>query len=548
MRTLGKATRDVNQTATVAELVRARADDDNVGLLYRDRTWTWREVVAEAAERAAWLADVLDPARPPHVGVLLPNVPEYAFQILGAALAGSCVVGLNATRRGAELARDIDHTACQLVIADPAYGDHVETSVDVAQAPWAGYVGAALPADDPVPTTLLCLLLTSGSTSAPKAARCSQRRMAAVGAAGFGFGQDDTLYCPMPLSHGNALSAALFPALASGARLLLRDRFSASEWLDDVRSHGVTFTNTVGRALGYVLATAPTEHDRDHRLKVVLAPEASPRDMATFKQRFGAAVLSGYGSSEGGIALMPSRKPGSLGTSPRGADIAVVDPSGAECERAVFDSAGRLCNAERAIGELVRRDDRGSFEGYWNNAEADAERLRGGFFWSGDLAYRDDDDVFFFAGRSGDWLRVDSENFSAAPVERILERYPHAAAVAVVGVPDPVAGDQVMAVVETVAGAAFDPDEFREFLSAQQDLGTKWAPRFVRVAAELPVLGNGKLNKRPLKADAWLADDPVWWRPPGATSYALMTTVDRDALRAQFADHDRMGAHPSASH
>ena len=535
-------------TATVADLVRARADDDNVGLLYGDRSWTWREVVAESATRAAWLRCALDPARPPHVGVLLPNVPEYVFTVFGAALAGACVVGLNTTRRGAELVRDIDHTACQFVVADSTYAALVDSPVRVEDEPWGPHRGAAPPADGPSPDTLLCLLLTSGSTSAPKAARCSQRRMAGVANAGFGFGPSDTLYCPMPLSHGNALSAALFPALAGGARLLLRDRFSATSWLDDVRRHDVTFTNTVGRALGYVLATAPTANDREHRLKVILAPEASPRDMAAFKERFGVHVLSGYGSSEGGIALMPARKAGSLGTAPPGADIAVVDASGAECERAQFDSAGRLSNAERAIGELVRRDRGGSFEGYWNNVEADAERRRDGFFWSGDLAYRDDDDVFWFAGRVGDWLRVDSENFSAAPVERIVGRYEPAAAVAVVGVPDPLAGDQVMAVLEMQPGADFDPGGFAEFLSAQTDLGTKWSPRFVRITAAIPVLGNGKVNKKPLRADAWLCADVVWWKPPGAQQYTPMTDDDRAGLRSQFADHDRMGAFPSADH
>ena len=87
----------------------------------------------------------------------------------------------------------------------------------------------------------------------------------------------------------------------------------------------MTFTSTVGRALGYILATPPTEHDRDHRLKVVLAPEASPRDTAEFRERFGVTVVSGYGSSEGGIALLPAGKPGSLGLAPAGADIAVVN-------------------------------------------------------------------------------------------------------------------------------------------------------------------------------------------------------------------------------
>ncbi len=196
----------------------------------------------------------------------MPNLPEYAFQMFGAALAGACIVGINATRRGAELARDIEHTSCQFVVADATYAELVDGPVRVEEQPWAGHAGAALPEVDPPPSTLMCLLLTSGSTSAPKAAMRSQGRLA--GGAGIGFGAKDTLYCPMPLSHGNALSAALFPALARGSRLLLRDRFSATSWLDDVRTHGVTFTNTVGRALGYVLATPPSPHDRDHRLKV----------------------------------------------------------------------------------------------------------------------------------------------------------------------------------------------------------------------------------------------------------------------------------------
>ena len=170
--------------------------------------------------------------------------------------------------------------------------------------------------------------------------------------------------------------ALAFPALAAGCTLVLRDRFSATAWLDDVRTHGVTFTSTVGRALGYILATPPTPGDRDHNLRVVLAPEASPRDSDAFRERFGARVISGYGSSEGGIALMPAAKRGSLGTAPPGADIAVVTEDGRECETARFDENGRLINTEQATGELVRRDAAGSFEGYWDNPEADADRLR----------------------------------------------------------------------------------------------------------------------------------------------------------------------------
>ena len=328
-------------SSTVAAMVRARADDDNVGLLFGEQSWTWREVVAEAAVRAAWQRATLDPSRPPHVGVLLPTVPEYVFQILGAALAGACIVGVNSTRRGAELARDIEHTACQFVISDAAYGDLVDDSVRVEDAPWSEFSGAPLPDTDPPPSTLLFLLLTSGSTSAPKAAKCSQARLAAV-AAELGFGPKAVLYCPLTLAHGNALNSTLFPALANGCRLVLRDRFSATSWLDDVRPARGDLHHH--RRPGTRLHPGDPTHPARPRpsLRAVLAPEASPRDTAEFRERFGVAVLSGYGSSEGGIALTPApAKPGSLGNAPAGADIAVVNESGVECETAQFDSDGK---------------------------------------------------------------------------------------------------------------------------------------------------------------------------------------------------------------
>jgi fatty-acyl-CoA synthase len=180
------------------------------------------------------------------------------------------------------------------------------------------------------------------------------------------------------------------------------------------------------------------------------------------------------------------------------------------------------------------------FEGYYNNDEATSERSRNGWYWSGDLGYRDSDGVFYFAGRSADWIRVDGENFAAAPIERIIERHPYVAAVAVYGVPDPVTGDQVMAALELRPGRAFDPDAFATFLAAQPDLGTKWAPRFVRVVGALPVTGADKVAKLPLRATAWLpADGEVWWQPERGRPYQRMDDDGRQALAREFAAHGR---------
>ena len=131
------------------------------------------------------------------------------------------------------------------------------------------------------------------------------------------------------------------------------------------------------------------------------------------------------------------------------------------------------------------------FEGYYKNPDGDAERVRDDWYWSGDLGYHDEAGYFYFAGRGGDWLRVDSENFAAAPIERVVERHPDVAAAAVYAVPDPRSGDQVMATLELRPGAAFDPGGFAAFLESQPDLGTKWPPRFVRVLADASPHGRG---------------------------------------------------------
>lgn len=548
---------------TVAALLWARAEDDSPGLLFENETWTWREVVTHSARRAVQILELRRPG-PLHVGVLLDNVPEYLLWLGGAALCGATVVGINPTRRGDELARDVRFTDCQLVVTDDdgvslLNGLDLGVTVDrilrvdsgrrsgggperypEALAPDAGAFPAVSPAD------LLLLLFTSGTTGSPKAVRCSQGRLAAIAqraAAGYGYERDDICYCPMPLFHGNAIMALWAPALAAGATVALTRRFSASGFLADVRRYRATRFTYVGKALAYVLATAEHPDDSDNTLRLGFGTEASAPDRAAFERRFGCRLVEGYGSSEGGVAITvtPGTPPGSLGVAPPREDVVVCDPeTTVECPRARFDAAGRLLNADEAIGEIVNRTDARRFEGYYSNAEGDTERVHDGWYWTGDLGYRDEEGFFYFAGRKDDWLRVDSENFAAAPVERIMERHPDIAAAAVYAVPDPRSGDQVMAAVELSANTSFDADRFATFLAAQPDLGTKWAPRFIRVTPSLPVTATGKVTKQSLRREAWSCTDPVFWSPGrGPVRYRALTDADRKELREQFAGHGR---------
>ena len=538
---------------TVAELLRARAEDDHPGLLFGDGSWSWREVVAESAGRAAHAAELRRPG-PFHVGVLLENGPEYLFWLGGAALSGATVVGINPTRRGAELARDIRHTDCQLIVTDAAGRETLaglDTGVDDDRVllvddsrgnSWRN--STAISSELPDPSSLIVLLFTSGSTGAPKAVKCSQGRLAAIGQRAselYGFRRDDVCYCSMPLFHGNAVMAVWAPALAVGATFATRPKFSASKFLEDVRRFRATYFNYVGKSLAYILATPEQPDDADNPLERGFGTEASDRDIAEFQRRFGCRVVEGYGSSEGGaiITRVPDMPSGSLGR-PSNDQIVVVDPeSGQECPPARFDEHGRLLNAE-AIGEIVNKAGAAGFEGYYNNPEADEARTRNGWYWSGDLGYRDEKGFFYFAGRSSDWLRVDSENFAAAPVERILFRHPDVVMAAVYAVPDPHGGDQVMAALELHERARFDPAAFAEFLAAQPDLGTKWAPRFVRITAEMPLTGTNKVLKGPMQHEGWDTAEDVWWRAQrGDDAYTRLTDDDRRQLAKELEAHGR---------
>lgn len=548
---------------TFDDIIRARQDDDHGRLITHDGESTWREVVAQSARRSQLVQELVVAGRPRHVGVLLDNTPEYLFWINGAAMVGAAIVGLNSTRRGAELAQDVRHTDCQAIVTDRAHL-HLLEDADLGDAAdriilvdGDDHRERLARTDDTLPPAsvpgdrIALLLFTSGSTGAPKAVIASQARMATtctIAAGMFDLTPDDISYQAMPMFHGNALMANIVAAMVAGSSVSMRRRFSASNFLSDVRGFGATYFNYVGRSLAYILATEPTEVDADNNLRLGFGTEASRRDRLDFEERFGCRLVESYGSSEGMVVISPTEDTpdGALGVPALpGVEVAVIDTdTGEECPPATFDEHGRLLNAHEAIGEIVGRGVADRFEGYYANPEAAAQRLRDGDYHTGDLAYRDVDGTFYFAGRDSDLLRVDSENFAAAPVERLLLRHDPVVMAGIYAVPDPATGDQVMAALELHDGAEFDPDDFATFLAAQPDLGTKWAPRFIRVVEPMPLTATNKIDKAPLRRVGWDVDDPVWYRPGRELNYRPLSDRDRATLREDFTDHDRLDVLP----
>ncbi|MBC9733273.1 fatty-acid--CoA ligase FadD1 [Nocardioides marmotae] len=518
----------------VQQLVRERAEDDGVAIRYGDRSWTWREHVAEASAEASALLGLVDAERPVHVAVLLGNTPDMLRSMAAAALGGYVLCGINNTRRGDGLVADVRRSDAQVLLTDADHRSLVEgldlagvRVVEVGSPEYDGLVAAAgplVPHREVEAMDTFMMIFTSGTSGEPKAVQVAHLMVLFSGmnlVDRFSLTADDVCYLSMPLFHSNAVVAGWAPAVGAGATMVPA-RFSASRFLDDVRRHGVTYMNYVGKPLAYVLATPEQPDDAENTLRVAFGNEASDRDIEEFGRRFGCDVMDGFGSTE--LAIIILREPGTpTGSIGKGMpDVGIYDPETVtECEPARFDEHGALVNADRAVGELVNTQGAGYFQGYYNDATANEERMRHGMYWSGDLAYRDADGWIYLAGRTADWMRVDGENLAAAPIERILLRLPQLNRVAVYAVPDGNVGDQVMAAIVLQDDATLSPAELEAFLAEQADLSPKAWPRYVRIAPDLPATATNKVVKRELIAQGPTpGNGELWVREERGRSYA----------------------------
>jgi fatty-acyl-CoA synthase len=547
----------------IGDVLREHAADPRPFLLFEDARLSWAETHREACRYANLLLQLRDPSRPFHVGLLLENRPEFVLAELGAALAGAAVVGLNPTRRGAHLARDVAYSDCQILLTEgkfagllaealrDAAGLRVLVATRFDETPaasgWPRLEDALRDIGDGDPRVavrdddLFLLVFTSGTTDAPRAVRRSHGclLLMAQGAVALvtGCTPDDVVYCAMPLFHANAQILALGVALTGGASLVLARRFSKSRFLADVRRHGCTLFNYVGSPLAYLMDTPERPDDAANPLRLAYGNEGPRQYLDAFARRFGCRVIDSYGASEVGVVFtrQDGDPAGALGRPAPG--VCILDEHGDECPPARFDAQGRLANPVEAIGEIVNTTGAGLFEGYYKNEAATTARTRGGRFHTGDLGYRDAAGYVYFAGRDVEWIRVEGENFLARPVEDILQRHPDVFLAAVYAVPDAEAGDRVMAALALHDGAAFDPGRFAAFLDAQPDLSPKWMPVYLRIVPELRRTETNKVLKRELQREKFLGiegPDALWWRPRGARAYRRFTAADLAALSERF--------------
>jgi crotonobetaine/carnitine-CoA ligase len=461
---------------------------------------TWDRVL----RWATWLTE-LGLRRGDRLVTMLPASADAVLCWLAAGVLGVIDVPVNPELRGGFLAHVLTDSAARLALVRPEFGPLLSgAALSVVPAER----GMGLPADPATPpgypavTDPACVIYTSGTTGPSKGVVLSWAQLSAnIGRMPRSWlGGGDAVYCSHPMFHVTGRSPVVVMADVGG-RVVLRERFSASAFLPDVRTFGCTSTTVQS---GLVLATPEAADDQDNPLRIAYAGHniALAR---RFGARFNVHVIDAYGSTEAGFPMVrrwtPDVGDNRCGRLRRGYQARIVGPDGDDVPDG---TAGELWIMPPAR-PLVMLE-------YLRHPDATAAAFAGEWYRTGDMMRRHLDGEFEFLDRKRDTIRRLGENISASAVESVVAADPEVADCAVLGVPDPVAGYEVLLVVvprHAAGDGGFDPSALYVRLSDQ--LPRYARPAYIVVRSALPKTPTHKVRKTGL-LDA--LDIGSAWRPP----------------------------------
>ena len=473
-----------------------------------------------ARKAAAMFAD-LGICKEDRVCLFLPNCIEYVYSWFGLSLIGAISVPVNTAYKRDEMAYILNNSEAKGLVTDPSLIDVAGAAAELAPSvnvkllrgltgtipDGCGDYSRAHDEVEPLgslpnvsPDDVSMLVYTSGTTGNPKGVMCTHLMYVA---AGQGFAHwteatpEDRFFTCLPYYHANIQYYSTMGALASGGTLVVVDRFSASRFWGQVREARATVVNFIGMMMPVLAKNERSFDDRDNSVRLFYgSPSFPPEFLADFQERFATDIIVGFGMTEtcfGTIELIGEpRRAGSSGGPRQHPD------EGFENQVRIADQVTGEHLGAGVVGEITIRNP-AIMPGYWRNDEQNAETLKDGWLYTGDLGWVDSDGFLYFVDRKKDIIRRRGENISSQEVENVVKRHPNVLDCAVLAVPSELGEDEVKAYVTPREGATPDPRELVYWCA--DNLAYFKVPRYWEVRDELPRTPSLRVRKDVLRQE-----------------------------------------------
>jgi len=486
-------------------------------LIFEDKKFSFIDMNDNASQAANYFKS-LGGGKGDGVALFMENSPSFLDAFIGLQKIGMYSVPVNTSLVGDSLLYILNHCDAKFLLIDdtmlPALDkirdrlENIETIiVNVTDVKNMGEEVKAYPtfqeacrqapvlsvdSEGPYNRDDICFITyTSGTTGLPKGVvyRYSNTNVKILSmVARLLYRKSDVLYTALKLFHGNALFVTITCGLCVGSTVILRKKFSASRFWEDVRQNKVTSFNTIGAMIPILMKQPENEADNKNSVRFILSA-ACPADLwEKFEKRFGTTIYEAYGAVDGGGKTILN-----LGTAP-------VGSIGKPTMKAKFRLVDEKMNdaPEGEGGELVfaasKSESSKSAVEYYKNESATSEKSGGDWIFTGDVMRQDKKGFLYFVGRNTESMRIKGENVSAFEVEQAIQKHPAVLEAAVYAVPSELAEDEVMASISLVEGEDLRENELIEFV---RDNLPKFAmPRYVKIVEDFLKTETFRIKKK----------------------------------------------------
>jgi len=510
---------DKNVNNVVGTLIQERAQShaDRVFLFFEDQKITWGQIDRMSNQFAQGL-NALGIKKGDKVVLMMQNHPDFLYAWFGATKLGAVEVPVNVALKGDSLSYIINNSDSKILFIDSSLLERLvlirndlkklekivcrgkidESIADSLSIPVMSMDEFFKYPSDPVKadvswTDPLGILYTSGTTGLSKGVVLCHNAFTHLARLIAGFrqlGPQDVLYTFLPLFHGNAQMLSIMNAVVADSQLVLKDRFSASTFWDEIRHYGATQFNYLGAVMTILSKQPPKDNDKDNPVRICIGAACPPDVMKHMEERFGLICLEGYGLTEAGIFMhwtVDDRKIGSCGK--------IVDEY---YEAKLVDDEDNEVPVGQT-GEIIVRP-KAPFimmSEYYKMPEKTLESYRNLWFHTGDWARKDEEGYFFFVDRKKDALRRRGENISSFEVEKVINSHPKVMESAVFAVPSDLGEDEVKANVVLKPNDTLTPEELIKYCNDRMAYFA--IPRYLEFVPELPKTPTARVEKYRLR-------------------------------------------------